>query len=452
MTLPHSRPPAAELPSAQWLQSRLDAVLTRARSHGATASEASASASRGFSVNVRQNEVETLEFQQDRDLALTVYIGQRKGSATTGDWSDAGIADAVDAALAIAGVTGEDPCNGLADAALMATQFPDLDLDHPWALEPEAAIELARAGEAAAFAVDPRITGSEGAGISSHRGVSAYANSHGFFGARCGTQHSFSCAVVASAGDDMQRDYWYSHSRNPLDLLAPDAVGRRAGERAIARLGARKLGPRRAPVLLPPELARGFWNHFIGAISGGAIYRKASFLVDRLGTEVFSKAVTLRQAPLLRGAAASAAFDHEGVATQERTLIDAGRLEGWLLGSYSARKLGLASTGNAGGVFNLIVEPGDKDFAALLREMNEGLVVTELLGHGTNLVTGDYSRGAAGFWVENGQLAYPVDELTIAGKLDEMFRQIVAIGSDVDPLASIRTGSILIERMTIAGH
>ena len=447
-----SVPTPSTLPSAELLRERLSQVLARARAGGASAAEASISASRGLSVNVRNGEVETLEFQQDRELGLTVYMGQRKGNASTGDWSESGIAQAVAAALAIASATGEDPANGLADPALMARNFPDLDLEHPWDLGAEAAVDLARACEAAALAVDARVTGSEGAGVSSHRGISGYANTHGFTGIRRGTQHSLSCAVIASQDDDMQRDYWYSNSRVPGELLTPEALGRRAGERAVARLGARKLSTRSAPVLLPPELARGFWGHFVGAISGGALYRKASFLVDRLGSEVFSPKVTLRQLPYLPRAAASAAWDHEGVATQERTLVDAGRLEGWLLGSYSARKLGLQTTGNAGGVFNLIVEPGKLDFAGLLREMGQGLLVTELLGHGSNLVTGDYSRGAAGFWVENGEIAYPVDELTIAGNLSDMFRRVAAVGSDVDARAGVRTGSVLIDGMTIAGH
>lgn len=454
MTAPILTPvtaPAAALPAAELLRERLDLALRRAQRGGASAAEASVSASRGLNVNVRQDAIESLEFQQDRDLGLTVYLGQRKGHATTGDWSDAGIALAVDAALAIAAATGEDPCNGLAEAALMATQIADLDLDHPWDLDADAAVDLARACEAAAFAADPRISGSEGAGVSTQRGISAYANTHGFFAARQGTRHSLSCAVIASADGDMQRDYWYSSARVPDQLLSPTAIGAIAGRRAAARLGARKLGTRRAPVLLPPELARGFWGHFTAAISGSALYRKASFLVDKLGSEVFSPVVSLRQAPHLPRASASAFHDHEGVATQARSLVDRGRLEGWLLGSYSARKLGLHSTGNAGGVFNLIVEPGVQDFAGLLREMHEGLLVTELLGHGANVVNGDYSRGAAGFWVENGEIAYPVDELTIAGNLAQMFRDVVAIGNDVDPHAGVRTGSVLIADMTIAG-
>jgi PmbA protein len=440
------------LPTAAHLELRVQRALDAARSGGATQAEASLSASRGLTVSVRNGEVESLEFQQDRDLGITVYVGRRKGNASTGDLSDRGIQAAVDAALAIAAVTGEDPCNGLADAEHMAREQPDLDLDHPWDLSADAAIDLARECEAAALAVDSRITGSEGGSVSSHRGRSVYANSHGFVGHRVGTQHSVSAAVVASQNDAMQRDYWYSNARAREDLMSAQAVGRRAGERTVARLGARKMATRTAPVLFPPELARGLWGHFIGAISGGSLYRKATFLLDSLGKPVFPAHVRLEQKPLLKRAASSAAYDSEGVATRDRVLVDDGVLQGWLLGSYSARKLGLQSTGNAGGVFNLLVRPGDKDFDALVRDMGEGLIVTELLGHGVNLVTGDYSRGAAGYWVENGEIAYPVEELTIAANLADLFKGIAAVGSDVDPLASIRTGSVLVERMTIAGN
>lgn len=443
--------PPATLPAPSELESRVQQALDHARRCGATAAEAGVSTSRGLSLSVRKGEVESLEFQHDRELGITVYIGQRKGNATTGDLSERGIADAVRAACDIAGATGEDPCNGLADASLMAREFPELDLDHPWALTPEEAIELARRCEAAAYAADARITQSEGASVSSHRGVSVYANSHGFTGVRHGTQHSLSCAVVAGAGEEMQRDYWYSSARRPADLLDGEAIGRRAGERAAARLGSRKLSTRQAPVLFPPELARGLWGHFIGAISGGALYRKASFLLDKLGQPVFAPGITLEQQPFIPRGAASAAWDSEGVATQPRVLVQDGVLQGWVLGSYSARKLGLATTGNAGGVYNLVVKPGDRDFDTLVRDMHEGLIVTELLGHGVNGVTGDYSRGAAGYWVENGAIAYPVQELTIAGNLVDIYRDIVALGSDVDTLAGTRTGSVLIGKMTVAG-
>jgi PmbA protein len=440
------------LPAADFLERCAAIALDAARAGGATEAEVSVSASRGFSVNVRKAEVESLEFQQDRDLGVTVYVGRRKGNATTGDLGEAGIRRAVGAALDIARATGEDPCNGLAEASLMATDFPDLDLDHPWDIDPDAAIDLAVACENAAFAVDSRITGSEGASVSTHRGRSLYANSNGFAGLRTGSNHGLSCAVIASHGEDMQRDYWYSSARSAADLLDAEVLGRKAGTRAVARLGAQKLGTCTAPVLLPPEIARGLWGHLIGAISGGTLYRRASFLLDKLGEPVCAPGITLRQQPHLRRGAGSAAYDGEGVATRERTLVESGVLQGWLLGSYSARKLGLQTTGNAGGVYNLIVTPGSDDFDALVRRMHRGLIVTELLGHGVNLVTGDYSRGAAGYWVENGAIAHPVEELTIAGNLAEMFRSIVAVGSDVDPLANVRTGSVLLERMTIAGH
>lgn len=440
------------LPDADFLERCAALALDAARAGGATQAEVSVGASRGFSVNVRKGEVESLEFQQDRDLGVTVYVGARKGNATTGDLAESGIRRAVAAALDIARATGEDPCNGLADAALMATDFPDLDLDHPWEIDADAAIDLAAVCERAAFDVDARITGSEGASVSTHRGRSVYANSHGFVGVRTGSNHGLSCAVIASVGEDMQRDYWYSSARRPTDLLDAQLLGRKAGTRAVARLGAQRLGTCTAPVLLPPEIARGFWGHLVGAISGGTLYRRASFLLDRLGEPVCAPFVTLREQPHLPRGAGSAAYDGEGVATRERTLVESGVLKDWLLSSYSARKLGLQTTGNAGGVHNLVVEPGTEDFDALVRRMHRGLIVTELLGHGVSLVTGDYSRGAAGYWVENGAVAYPVEELTIAGNLAEMFRNVVAVGSDVDPLANVRTGSVLLERMTIAGH
>jgi PmbA protein len=444
-------PPEQRLPQPTELSPQLMQALEAATRAGATQAEANASVSRGLTVGVRKGEVESVEFQHDRDLGVTVYFGHCKGSASTGDLSPAGIAAAVEAACAIARVTGEDSCNGLADAALMAREFPELELDHPWALAPDAAVDLARDCEAAALAVDARITQSEGASVNTHRGVSLYANTHGFFGARSGTQHSLSCAVIATQGEEMQRDYWYSNARDAAQLQGAQAIGRRAGERAVARLGARKLSTRQAPVLFVPELARGLFGHFAGAISGGALYRKASFLLDKLGQPVFSPLVTLTQQPLIPRGAGSTAFDSEGVATCDRVLVEKGVLQGWLLASYSARKLGLVSTGNAGGIFNLVAQTGAQGFEELVRDMGTGLIVTELMGQGVNNVTGDYSRGAAGFWVENGAIAYPVQEATIAGNLLEMFRGIQAIGKDVDLFSNTRTGSILLDRMTIAG-
>lgn len=443
--------PDQSLPKPTELSPQLMQALESAKRAGATQAEASISISRGLTVSVRKGEVESVEFQHDRDMGITVYFGQRKGNASTGDLSADGIAQAVAAACAIAKVTGEDPCNGLADAALMARNFPDLDLDHPWDIDAERAVDIARECEAAALAVDARITQSEGASVNTHRGVSMMANTHGFVGARSGTQHSLSCAVIATQGEEMQRDYWYANARRASDLMGAQAIGRKAGERSVARLGARKIDTRQAPVLFVPELARGLLGHFVGAISGGALYRKASFLLDKLGQPVFSPLVTLTQQPFILRGAGSSAYDSEGVATSERVLVDQGVLQGWLLGSYSARKLGLQTTGNAGGIFNLIAKTGDKNLEQLVRDMGTGLVVTELMGQGVNGVTGDYSRGAAGYWVENGEIAFPVQELTIAGNLLEIFKGIQAIGNDVDPFSNTRTGSILIDRMTIAG-
>ncbi len=427
-------------------------VLDTARKAGADSAELMISSSRGYSLNVRQQAVESLEFQQDRDLSLTVYVGKRKGAASTGDLSPEGLRDAVTAAVDIARATGEDPCHGLPDAALMATTFPDLDLDHPWDIQPQAAVLLAREAEAAAMAVDVRIRQSEGAGFSTHRSHSLYANSHGFLGARTGTSHGFNCAVVAVEGDDMQRDDWYTHHRRADRLETPESVGREAGQRAVKRLGARPIKTQTAPVLFVPELARGLFGSFIGAISGGALYRRASFLLDAMDQPIFPAGVSLHQRPFLPCAAASSAFDGEGVATRDSTLIDAGVLKQWLLGSYSARRLGLETTGNAGGVFNLLLEAPRESFDALLQRMGRGLLVTELMGSGVNGVTGDYSRGAAGFWVEKGEITHAVDELTIAGNLRDIYRNLIGFGDDIRPYSSIQTGSVLVSEMMIAAQ
>lgn len=448
-----SQPPAQNLPSVAELQPRLAQAMDLAKQAGATGAEGHLGASRGLSVNVRMGEVESVQFQRDRDLSITVYFGHRTGSASTTDLSDSALRRTVEAACAIARAGGDDPCMGLADAELMAKEFPDLDLSHPWDLTAEHAIELAREAEAAAFAVDARVKQSEGAGVDTRHSLHLYANTHGFFGARESTDHSLACAAIAVQDEAMQLGHWYTSSRRHTDLEAGPAVGRRAGERAAARLGARGIATCTVPVLFPAEVARGLFGHFIGAISGGALYRRASFLLDKLGEPVFAERVNARQLPFIPRAAGSTAYDQEGVATRERTLIDGGRLGGWLLGSYSARKLGLASTGNAGGVFNLVVDStyaGGLD--ALAREMGKGLIVTDLMGQGVNLVTGDYSRGAAGFWVENGAIAYPVEEVTIAANLAAMFRGIQAIGNDVDLRGGVRTGSVLIEAMTVAGE
>jgi PmbA protein len=440
-----------ELPTRAALEPWLRDALAAAQQAGASQADAHVSVSRGLSLTVRKGEVESVEFHHDRDLSLAVYFGKRSGSASTADLSRRGLDEAVAAACAIAKASGEDPYSGLADAHRMATRFPDLDLDHPWELSTDEAIEQARRAEAAALAV-PGVEQSEGASLHSSRGIELYANTHGFIGERNGANHYVSCAAIVGTGESMQRDDWYTAARHPAELEDAAAVGRKAGERAVARRGARSIGTRQAPVLFVPDLARGLFGHFVSAISGSALYRNASFLLGKEGTAVFAPKVRITQQPFIPRAAGSAAFDQEGVATADRVLVNGGVLQGYLLSSYAARKLGRESTGNSGGVFNLVVEPGGLGFDALVRDMGEGLIVTELLGQGVSTVTGDYSRGAAGFWVENGAVVQPVQEVTIAGNLAEMYRNIRAIGNDVDLRGSIRTGSVLIEPMTIAGR
>ncbi|HVN42852.1 MAG TPA: metalloprotease PmbA [Steroidobacteraceae bacterium] len=433
------------------LLSLVELALAEARRLGATQSEAAISADVGLSVSVRLGEVETVEYQRDRGMGVTVYFGTRKGTASTGDLSPAGLRETVAKACSIARFTAEDPCAGLPDPDTLATEIPDLDLSHPWNLAPERACELAIACEAAALAVDSRITNSEGAGVSTHRGVRAYGNSLGFRAAYPGTVHSVSCSVLGTHEEQMERDYWYTTARDWRDLEDAESVGRISGERAVRRLGARKLPTMKVPVLYSPEVARGLVSHFLGAIRGGSQYRRASFLLDAAGERVFPEWFTLSERPHLRKGLASAPFDHEGVATRDRELVEGGVLLGYVLSTYSARKLGLRTTGNAGGNYNLLVPGRGRDLDGMLGLMDRGLFVTELMGQGVNGVTGDYSRGAAGFWVEGGRIAYPVHEVTVAGNLKELFRRIAEVGSDVDLRGGIRTGSILIEEMTVAG-
>ena len=427
-------------------------ILKEARAQGASQAEAGVSVDSGLSLTVRLGEVETLEYQRDRGLGLTVYFGHRKGSASSADLSPAALQDTVRAACSIARYTAEDECAGLADAELMATDFPDLDLSYPWEPEPQAVIDMATRCEDAARGYDARIENSEGATVTTHQGMRVYANSHGFSGGYASTSHSITCSVIGKAGESMQRDYWYSYGRDVRDLESPESVGRKAAERTVARLGARRLATRKAPVLFVPELARGIVGSFLGAMRGGAQYREASFLLKAQDEQVFPDFVQVSERPFLKKALASAAFDNEGVATRDREIVDKGVATTYLLDSYAARKLGLKTTGHAGGVRNLIVKPGELDYAGLLQRMGRGLVVTELLGQGVNGVTGDYSRGAAGFWVEDGVAVYPVEEITIAGNLKDIFRNIVAVGNDVDMRGSMRTGSILISEMIIAGE
>ncbi len=426
-------------------------VLDLARQGGASAAETEVSEGGGLSVGVRHGEVETIEHNRDKGVGVTVYLGQRRGHASTSDFSADALARTVDKALSIARFTAEDACAGLADADLLAVSPPELDLYHPWGVGVEEARELARACEAAALETDPRITNSEGASLSSQASHFVYANSLGFCAGYPSSRQSLSCAVIAEEGDSMQRDYWYTTARAASDLDDPLAVGRRAGERAARRLNGRRLSTRQCPVLFEAPIATGLIASFVSAVSGGHLYRKSSFLLDSLGTRLFPEFFQLLERPFLPRGLSSSPFDSEGVATRDRDVVKDGVLQGYFLGSYSARKLGLRSTGNAGGNHNLIVPPTGEDFAGLLKKMDTGLLVTELLGHGLNLVTGDYSRGAAGFWVENGEIVHPVEEVTVAGNLRDMFLGIVALGTDVETRGSRRVGSILVERMTVAG-
>lgn len=440
------------LPDKAELADLLREALEEAKRQGAAAAEASASTGFGLSVKVRHGEVDTLEHMRDRGLAITVYFGQRKGTASSADFTHASLVETVRAACDIARYTSEDPCAGLADAALMATDVPDLKLFYRWGIGPEMAIDLARECEAAALEVDPRLTNSEGAEVSTHQGVHVYGNTHGFLNGYPSSQHSISCVVLGSIGESMQRDYWYTTARDPTALQAAVAVGQEAGRRTVQRLGARRLSTRTVPVLFTPMAARSLFGHFLGAIQGSSLYRKATFLLDSLDTRVFPDWLTIEEQPHLVGALGSAPFDGEGVATRPRTLVEEGVVRGYVLSSYSARKLGMQTTGNAGGIHNLTVHPGTMDYPQLLQDMHQGLVVTHLMGQGVNPVTGDYSRGATGFWVDNGEVAYPVEEITIAGRLREMFERIRAVGQDVDIRGNIRTGSVLVEGMTIAGE
>jgi PmbA protein len=429
----------------------VEAALDQARRGGASQAEAGVSTDTGLSVTVRFGEVETLEYQRDRGMGITVYVDGHKGSASTADLSRQAVAETVEKALSIARFTAEDSFAGLADAELMAREIPDLDLCHPWSLDAEAAIEIARRVEAEALALDPRIRNSEGGSVSTHSALRVYGNTHGFLGGYPSTTHSLSCVVMGQEGDEMQRDYWYTTAREAVALEQAEAVGRRAASRAVARLGARKLSTRRAPVLFAADQARGLIGHFISAIRGGAQYRKSSFLCGAVGQQLFPSWLSMTERPHLKRALGSAPFDNEGVATRDRELVRAGVLTGYVLDSYSARKLGMVTTGNSGGVHNLEVAGGTEDFQALLGRMGTGLLVTELMGQGINAVTGDYSRGAAGFWIEDGAISFPVHEVTVAGNLREMYSRLVALGSDIDLRGGIRTGSILLEEMTIAG-
>jgi PmbA protein len=430
-------------------------VLERARVLGASAAAVDVSESAGLSVNVRKGRVETIEQNRDKGLGVTVYLGARRGHASSSDFSDEALARTVQAAWEIARFTGEDPLAGLPDQETLFSGSLDLDLFHPWTIESGEAIDIARRMEQAAFDVDRAITNSEGASVSTSHGHFVSANSLGFMAGFPYSRHYIACAPIARRGRSMQRDDWYSAARSPKGLARPEAVGRYAAQRALSRLGAAKISTRRVPVLFEAPLACGLLGSFVAAASGGSLYRRASFLVDALGKDVFSPHVDLVEEPHLPGALGSTPFDDEGVATRARTVVKAGRLEAYFLSTYSARKLGMKTTGNAGGAHGLrlisrLTQPTD-NLRAMLRKLGTGLFVTELLGHGVNTVTGDYSRGASGYWVERGVIRAPVEEITIAGNLAEMFRDVVAVGTDEVQRGAVRAGSILIGQMSVAG-
>ncbi|UNK41521.1 metalloprotease PmbA [Luteimonas sp. S4-F44] len=442
---------------------RLDALtelsqrlLARCRAQGASEAEVACSEDAGLNVDVRMGEVETVESTQDRGIAVTVYFGRRKGSASTADLREESLVATVDQACAIARFTEDDPAAGLADAELMARpgadgRFPEFDAWHPWALDADRAVDLALACETAGRDTDARIGNSDGASVSTARALHVYANSHGFVGAERSSHHSIGCALIAGSGEQMQRDGWYSVALAADDLEPAAGIGRRAAQRTLARLDPRPVPTGSYPVLFQAEVARSLVGHLLGAVSGGALYRRASFLLDSVGTQLFPTWFSIHERPFLARGFQSAAFDAEGVATRESPLVEAGVLQRYILGSYSARRLGLQTTANAGGVHNLEIAANAGDLDAMVRGMGRGLLVTELMGQGVNAVTGDYSRGASGFWVEGGEIRHAVDGITIAGNLKQMFASIEAVGTDIDPRSHVRTGSMLIGRMTVAG-
>lgn len=429
----------------------LEIAMDNARNRGVSAAEAVVSAGGGLAVTVRNGELESIEHHQDKALSLNVYRGQRKGTATTTDFSPRSIEETVAAADRIAEHAEEDPYAGLIDPSHLAQDILDLDLDHPWDVTPEAAIELALRCDGAARAFDPRVDQTDDVSVGQHRGVRGYANTDGFAAAYAGSRHSLSCIVVGKHDSAMQRSHWYSISRDANELDQPEPIGIAAAKRTVAKLGARKVATEKVPVIFEAPVAGGLIGHLVSAVSGGSLYRKASFLVDSAGKSIFPDSITISENPHLPRGLGSSPFDAEGAQTSPRNLIDSGVLTGYVLGSYSARRLKLAPTGNAGGVHNLIVSHQDLNFEALVRQMGRGLIVTDLMGFGINLLTGDYSRGASGFWVEDGEIAFPVEEITIAGNLADMFKNIVASANDVDLRGNIRTGSLLLESLTVAG-
>ena len=441
----------AALDDAQ-LREAVQFALAQASKHGASDAEAAASLSQGLAVNVRKGELETVEHTRDHGLVVSVYFGQRTGSASTSDYSSSAVEETVQAACSIAKFTEEDACHGLADPERLAKEPVDLDLYHPWRPTVDQARDLALECESTALSTDGRINNSEGASVDAHEGCEVYGNSHGFLGRSRKSRQGISCSVIGGEGDSMQRDYWYSAARRVNDLDAAKDVGEKTANRTLRRLGARRVPTCQVPVIYEAPIASSLLSHFISAISGGALYRKASFLLDHLGKQIFPDFVRIHEQPLLMGAMGSASFDSEGVATAPRDIVKDGVLQGYVLGSYSARRLKMETTGNAGGVHNLKIDPGEQGLEEMIKSIEKGFLVTELIGFGINGVTGDYSRGASGLWIENGEISYPVEEVTVAGNLKDIFRNIVSVGNDIDVRRSTRCGSILVDGLTIAGE
>lgn len=433
------------------LEEQVQKILLEAKKQGASACEVSVSNSQSLAVSVRQQEVETLEFNRDQGFGITVYSGKRKGSASTTATDAKAIHETVAAALEIAKHTSEDDYAGLADANLMGNDLPDLELFSAWNISPEQAIEKLLVCEAAAFDTDKRITNADGTSLNTWQGCRVYGNSHGFIGGYASTSHSISCVMIGEDQGQMQRDYWYDVNLVGDHLESAESIGKKAALRTIQRLGAKPIATCEVPVIFAAEVAASLFGHLLGAISGTSIYRKSSFLEGAIGQQLFPNWLSIEEQPRLKSMLNSSSFDGDGLATYDKSIITQGQLMTYLLTVYSGRKLGMPSTANAGGCHNVFVSHGRQNLSALLKQMNKGLFITELMGSGVNLVTGDYSRGAAGFWVENGEIQYPVQEITVAGNLKDMFKQIVDIGNDVDPRRNIKTGSVLLEKMAVAG-
>ena len=440
--------------STDELQTMLLDILKRAKKKGASDAVVGVSLDSGFSVDVRMGEVETIAFSEDNSVGVTVYIGQAKGSASSSDTSPSALDDMVAAAYEIAKVSASDPCFGLPDPEPHLVPYDDLDLLHPWGITPESAIEQAIQCEAHARALDKRIVNSDGVNLATYQFNLGHADSQGFLGMLESSRHAVSCSLVAKneSSANMQRDYEYTTARNALDMLSLEAVAASAVERTVSRLDAQKIATQKVPVLFSSRLSSGFFGSFIGAISGSNLYRKNSFLLDSIGQQLLPETLQIYEQPWLKRGLGSALFDGEGVTTRPNIIVQNGVLQQYVLNSYTARKMGLKTTANQGGVFNLTVDATGGDLAAMLKMLDRGLYVTELMGQGVNVLTGHYSRGAFGFWVENGQIQFPVEEITIAGNLKDMLRNIVAVGSDLNPNSSTRCGSVLVAEMMVAGN